>query len=370
MSIEFQTEALPAEAGPPRIQLGAVGWAKANLFSSWFNSTLTFLSVGLIYYAVVGLFNWGIRLAQITGIDPETCKGIDGACWPVINENLALFMVGTYPFEERWRAWVAFLIPAILLAVAFWPRLRRWKPFHISWLVMAVVVFYLISGSELIGLEPVDTNLWGGLMLTMMLSVVGIVFAFPIGLLLALGRRSKKLPVVKALCVAYIEMIRGVPLITVLFMSSIMLPLFFPEGFNLDKLLRAQIGIIMFAAAYQAETVRGGLQGISKGQEEAAMALGLNYWQTMVFIILPQALRIVIPTLVSGAISLLKDTSLVTIIGLFDLLGITSLVSANPKWLGKIIETYVFVAAIYWVMCFAMSRYAVRLEIKFRAGQH
>ncbi len=369
MNSELLQDMPPREVGPPKVHLGMVGWMKANLFSTWYNSALTVAAVWMIYYVVTGLYNWGIRFAVIAGNEPGPCKGIDGACWPVINDMWALFMVGTYPFELRWRAWISFgLVAALLLAVLV-PRVRRITAFHGLWFLGAVVVFFLIGGSGTVGLKVVDTNLWGGLMLTLILSVVGIVVAFPLGVMLALGRRSR-MPIIRALCVAYIELIRGVPLITVLFMSSVMLPLFFPEGFRLDKLLRAQVGIILFAAANQAEVVRGGLQGISKGQEEAALSLGFGYWQTMVFIILPQALRLVIPPLVSSSISLLKDTSLVAIIGLFDLLGITSLVSSNPKWLGKILESYVFVAVIYWAMCFSMSRFALRLEIKFRAGEN
>jgi general L-amino acid transport system permease protein len=215
----------------------------------------------------------------------------------------------------------------------------------------------------------VDSANWGGLMLSLILGTIGIVVSFPIGIVLALGRRSTKMPIIKALCVVYIEVIRGVPLITVLFMSSVVLPLFFPEGFNLDKVLRAQLGIIFFSAAYLAEVVRGGLQAIPRGQEEAAHAVGLSYWQTMGFIVLPQALRIMIPALVSGAIGLFKDTSLVSIIGLIDFLSIASLATANPEWIGRNIEAYVFIAAVYWLFCFNMSRYSMRLEARLKVGQ-
>lgn len=363
------TGALPTvEAGPPKLSIRPVIWVRKNLFDTWYNSILTLLSVSLMYYVVTSFYTWAVSLAQLTGSDPELCKGIDGACWPVITDNLGFFMVGTYPFELRWRPQMAMLVVVALAALAIWPRLRRMRIYYLAWLAAPVLVFFIIKGTETLGLAPVESRLWGGAMLTIILSVVGIVFAFPIGLALALGRQSK-LPVIRLLSIGYIEMIRGVPLITVLFMSSIMLPLFFPEGFNLDKVLRAQVGIIMFAAAYQAEVVRGGLQGIPKGQAEAAAALGLSYWKTMVLIVLPQALKIVIPSMVSSAISLLKDTSLVVIIGLFDLLGVANLVLANPIWLGKMFETYVFVAAIYWVICFSMSRYARHLEIKFSTGQ-
>ena len=305
---------------------------------------------------------------MFTGIDPVPCKAVDGACWPLVNDMWKLFMVGTYPEELRVRPLITLVIVVALLGLAFVKRMRKARVMQVIWFVSPVLVITIIGGSESLGMTPVDTPRWGGLMLTLILSIFGIICAFPVGLLLALGRRSK-LPIIRALCVAYIELIRGVPLISVLFMASFMLPLFFPEGFTMDKLLRAQIGIIMFAAAYQAETVRGGLQALGRGQEEAAMALGLSYFHTMVFIILPQALRNVIPILVSGAISLLKDTSLVVIIGMFDMMGIANAVVANPTWLGKHVEAYAFIAGIYWVICFSMSRYARHLEVKFSAGQ-
>ena len=349
--------------------LCVVGWLKQNLFNNWYNSILTVLSLWLLYYALGGMFNWVVRYAVFTGTDPAPCKLAEGACWPLVIDNWQLFMVGTYPLELRYRPLIALIFVLAVIAPAFVGKFRKMRAMHIIWFISPVVVFFIISGSETLGITPVDTRRWGGLLLTMLLSITGIVCAFPFGLLLALGRRSK-LPIIRSLCVVYIELIRGVPLISVLFMASFMLPLFFPAGVTMDKLLRAQIGIIIFAAAYQAETVRGGLQALGKGQEEAAMALGLNYWQTMVFIILPQALRNVIPILVSGAISLLKDTSLVVIIGMFDLIGTANTIVSNPTWLGKHVEAYAFVAGIYWVICFSMSRYASRLEVKFAAGQH
>ncbi|MCZ6842923.1 MAG: amino acid ABC transporter permease [SAR324 cluster bacterium] len=367
MNSELTSAIPPLEVGPPKMSIGVAGWIKKNLFNNWYNAILTLLSLCLIYFAGSGLLSWGVQLARFAGSDPQACQGIEGACWPVIKDNWAFFMVGIYPFELRWRPLAALLLVAGLTLLAVSPQVRRMRGYHLAWFAAPLAVFFIIKGSESLGLQPVETRLWGGLMLTIILSVVGIVVAFPAGLALALGRQSK-MPLIRLLSICYIELIRGVPLITVLFMSSIMLPLFFPEGFNLDKVLRAQVGIILFAAAYQAEVVRGGLQGVEKGQAEAAAALGLGYWQTMVLIILPQALKIVIPSLVSGAISLLKDTSLVVIIGLFDLLGVANLVLANPIWLGKMFETYIFVAALYWVMCFSMSRYARRLEIKFSAG--
>ena len=368
MSSEYIGMVTAEEKAPPKSQVGLIGWMRQNLFSDWYNTTLTVLALWVIYHALGGMFNWAVRFAVFTGTDPAPCKVAKGACWALVNDNWQIYMVGSYPLELRVRPLIALLVVLAVLIPAFIKRFRRSRLMQTAWVISPVVIFILISGSETLGLTPVPTPRWGGLLLTLLLSITGIVCAFPFGLLLALGRRSK-LPIIRSLCVVYIELIRGVPLISVLFMASFVLPLFFPAGVTIDKLLRAQIGIIMFAAAYQAETVRGGLQALSKGQEEAAMSLGLNYWQTMIFIILPQALRNVIPILVSGAISLLKDTSLVVIIGMFDLMGIANTIVANPNWLGKHVESYAFIAGIYWVICFSMSRYARHLEIRFSAGQ-
>jgi general L-amino acid transport system permease protein len=357
-----------APLGPPQLSVGALGWMRANLFNSWYNAILTVAASWLILVAGWNFFRWSLLDAAF-GLTPDTCKGIDGACWSFIADMWPLFIVGTYPFEERWRPYLCLIVLGIMTLGLFFGAVRGNKIYRYAWAIAPVVVFLVIRGVPVFGLETVDTSFWGGLVLTLILSIVGIVVSFPIGILLALGRRSTSMPIVKALCVGYIELIRGVPLITVLFMASVMLPLFFPSGFDLDKVLRAQIGIIMFAAAYVAEVVRGGLQAIPRGQQEAAASLGLNFWQQMVLVIMPQALRIVIPPLVNTAIALFKDTSLVTIIGLFDLLAIASLASANPDWLGKIIEAYVFTAAIYWIFCFGMSRYSMYLEQRFKSGQ-
>jgi general L-amino acid transport system permease protein len=355
------------DRAPPKLSIGVVGWVRQNLFNNWYNSLLTIVSLWVVYHVVTSLVSWGLIRAAF-GTTPESCQATSGACWSFIAIHWIVFMVGNYPFEERWRTLVAAIIVAVLTLASLHRPLRQHRWFPLAWVLAAVPIFILIRGSETLSLTPVDSTLWGGLMLTVMLSVVGIVVSFPISIVLALGRRSK-MPVIRTLSVIYIELIRGVPLITVLFIASVLLPLFFPPGFTLDKVLRAQVGIILFAAAYLAEVVRGGLQAISKGQEEAAMAVGLNYWYTMVFIIMPQALRIVIPPLVSTFIALLKDTSLVTIIGLFDLLAMANATTQDPEWLGKIIEAYVFVAAIYWVICFSMSRYSIRLEARLKAGQ-
>ncbi|MBI4082455.1 MAG: amino acid ABC transporter permease [Candidatus Lambdaproteobacteria bacterium] len=360
-------QALAADDAPPRREIGVWGWARRNLFRTWYDTLLTLCFGWLFYRIVAGLIGWGIVQAGF-GTTPKACAGSQGACWAFIGDLWPLFFVGAYPHDARWRPALALLLVVALGLLTLWRRTRtRWL--LACWLLAPLPILALIGGSATLGLAAVDSGLWGGLMLTLLLAVVGIVFGFPLGVVLALGRRSR-LPVIRALSVGYIELIRGVPLITVLFMASIMLPLFFPSGFNPDKVLRAMIGITLFYAAYMAEVVRGGLQGLARGQEEAAAALGLTYWQTTAFIVLPQALRIVIPPMVGTFIALLKDTSLVAIVGLFDLLGIARTATANPNWLGRIVEAYVFAGIIYWVLCFSMSQASRRLELRFqtRAG--
>ncbi len=351
----------------PRLARAAWVWSRQNLFNNWFNSVLTLLSLGLIYEVLTGLVSWGLLDAAV-GFGRKSCEGHTGACWSLVMTNWYVFLFGTYPYDERWRPMLAFSAVIVLGLISLNPRWRARWVIRGLWLASPVFVLLLVRGLSILDLRPVDSGNWGGLMLSLILGTVGIVVSFPIGVLLALGRRSKGMPIIKSLCVVYIELMRGVPLITILFMSSVVLPLFFPEGFNLDKVLRAQVGIVLFSAAYVAEVVRGGLQAIPKGQEEAAAAVGLTYWQTMGFIVLPQALRIMIPALVSSAIGLFKDTSLVTIIGLIDFLSIATLVTANPDWIGKNIEAYVFIAAVYWIFCFNMSRYSMRLEARLKTG--
>lgn len=355
----------PAQPGPGPLQ-AAAAWLRANLFSTWYNTLLTLGALWLIGWAASGLYTWGIAQASF-GPGPQSCQGIEGACWSMIREMWPLFLLGAYPAEERWRPAAVLVLFTALIALSLSTRARAWRGFFPLWAVGLASVYLLMRGGGWLGLAEVETVRWGGLVLTLLLTIVGLALAFPFSILLALGRRSH-MPVIKALCVAYIELIRGVPLITVLFMASVMVPLFFPSGFNVDRVLRAQIGIFMFSAAYLAEVVRGGLQGIPRGQEEAALALGLSYGQTMRLVILPQALRLVIPALVGTFIALLKDTSLVAIIGLFELLGMAIQVVHNPDWLGKLVEAYVFTAAIYWALCFFMSRYSRRLEQRFKTG--
>lgn len=351
---------------PPASSVGVVGWLRANLFSTWYNGLLTLVGLYLVYSIMVPLVQWAIIDADFLGDSREACTS-GGACWVFVKVRLDQFMYGFYPNTETWRVDVMFGLLAAQIAWLVIPRLpyKKWVGLF-SLTGFPIVAFFMLSGGSF-GLESVETSLWGGLMLTLVLSLVGMVAALPIGIVLALGRRSD-MPIVRALCVAFIELWRGVPLITVLFMSSVMLPLFLPEGVNFDKLLRALIGIVMFQSAYMAEVVRGGLQAIPKGQYEAADSLGLTYWQKMGLIILPQALKLVIPGIVNTFIALFKDTTLVIIIGLLDLLGMIQSAFADPKWLGYAIEGYAFAAMVFWLFCFSMSRYSQALERKLQTG--
>ncbi|OZI53253.1 amino acid ABC transporter permease [Bordetella genomosp. 4] len=361
------TTPIPSEGlPPPKNQVGLWPTWKERLFSSPLSILATVLTAWVLIMAVPALIDWAFLQADFTSSTAQECRKAAGACWAFIAEKHRLILFGTYPYDEQWRPLIATII---LIAVIVCSGLRRFWNARLAliWVVGLTAVAVLMWGG-VFGLTYVENSLWGGLPLTLILSTFGIAFAFPLGVLLALGRRSK-MPAIKALCVVYIELIRGVPLISLLFMSSVMLPLFLPVGFSIDKLLRAQIAIIMFAAAYIAETVRGGLQAIPKGQYEGADSLGLNYWQQMRKIILPQALRIVIPPLVSIFIALFKDTSLVVIIGIFDLTLAAKAALSDAAWRGFGIEAYVFISLIYFVFCFSMSKYSQRLETRLAAGQ-
>ena len=310
----------------------------------------------LIFYLGWKLVDWAI-LRAVWQPDPQACRAASGACWGFIVDKHRLIAFGTYPYEEHWR-------PALssILLIGLWiltALVRRW------WLVAAWIGGLVLIGALMWGGVPglpyVENERWGGLILTLLLTTFGLAFAFPLGIFLALGRRSG-LPLVRALCIAYIELIRGVPLISVLFMASVMLPLFLPAGVSIDKLLRAQVALSLFAAAYLAEVVRGGLQAIPRHQYDAADALGMNYLQKTFLVVLPQALRITVPPLVSTCIGFFKDTSLVLIIGLFDLLSTIKVSLNDPKWTGFGVEAYLFAALVYFVFCIAMSRYSRTLE--------
>ena len=349
---------------PPVTSVGALGWIRHNLFNGWLNTILTLVILALLVNTVPPLFKWAFVDSHWlpTG---QGCQDGKGACWSIVTANLRFIIFGFYPHDLQWRPLLAMII---LIGLLFYSRNRNhWrKALGWGWLVALVVMGLLLRGG-LFGMESVESNRWGGLPLTLLLSVFGLTAAYPLGILLALGRASR-MKAVKSLCVVYIEMIRGVPLISLLFMSSVVFPLFLPEGVTVNKIIRAQVAIILFTAAYIAEVVRGGLQAIAKGQYEAAESLGLNYYQTMRLIVLPQALKIVIPPSVSILISAFKDTSLVVIIALYDLLKTTKSVLSNPKWMGFSAEAYLFLALIYFLCCYFMSNYSRRLERELDTG--
>lgn len=350
---------------PPTPPSGVARWCRDHLFSSPLNLVLTVLVAWLLFMALPPLADWLFLQADFSAGSAAQCRGAQGACWAFIAAKHRLILFGLYPYDEQWRPLLA---SVILIGVIVCSCLRRfWRPsLALVWILALTAVAVLMWGG-VFGLPHVEDSRWGGLPLTLILSTFGIGFAFPLGVLLALGRRSD-MPAVKALCVVYIELVRGVPLISLLFMSSVMLPLFLPAGMDFDKLLRAQLAIILFAAAYVAETVRGGLQAIPRGQHEGADSIGLTYWQKMRKIILPQALKVVIPPLVSIFVALFKDTSLVVIIGIFDLTQSAKSAVADAHWQGFSTEAYVFIACIYFVFCFSISRYSKALEKRLDTG--
>jgi general L-amino acid transport system permease protein len=352
------------ELRPPITQIGVIGWVRNNLFNGVFNSILTAVALVFLWKVVPPLFRWAFidSMWHTTG---QACRQAAGACWSIISMNYRFILFGFYPYEQQWRPFLAMMI---LFGLLFYSRDRtHWKkPLAYAWIIGLFTMGLLMKGG-IFGLPSVESTQWGGLPLTLLLAVFGLTAAYPLGVILALGRRSK-MRGIKALCILYIELIRGVPLISLLFMSSIIFPLFLPEGVTFNKILRAQVAIILFTAAYIAEVIRGGLQGMSRGQYEAAESMGLNYYLTMRLIILPQALKIVIPPTVSILISAFKDTSLVVIIALFDLLKTTQSVISNPEWMGFSREAYVFIAILYFLGCFSMSNYSRKLERELSRG--
>ena len=393
------------QVAPPRGETGLLGWIRRNLFSTWYNGLLTLVSLGVLYLLLRGLIVWAVRTAR----------------WGVVTRNLRLLMIGSYPPEQSWRPATCVLIVCLLLGLswAIWGRgmrifalvlggalgllalfrfatptrlwllanpvavalgyglgllLRRWRRAGLAallaWLLGFGVTWVLLQGfRKVAGLPYVSMeSSWGGLLLTFVLSIVGIVLSFPIGVLLALGRRSE-LPAVRILSIIFIEVVRGVPLVTVLFMANIMLPLFLPEQIRIERVVRAMAGMLLFSAAYTAENVRAGLQSIPEGQIEAAKALGLRGYQTTFLIVLPQALRLVIPANVGQFIALFKDTSLVAIIGLLDLLNIGRSVLAQPDFMGLQREVFLFIALIYGIFSYAMSYGSYRLEKALGLGE-
>ena len=399
MSGPAMAETLP----PPKNVIGPVAWLRENLFSGWVNSLVTVLIGAVLLWLVLTIGQWVVTEAR----------------WGVVTNNLRLFLIGQYPADQAWRLWLdmaiisvlaglsagawgratralgitlsvcqlmlaglmlasplgvipagLFVLNAALVWVAFFIGLRGWiyrRLLLIAWIASLPISYVLISGMAGTPFPSVSSNIWGGLLLTVLLASVGIILSFPFGVLLALGRRSR-LPVVRILSTGYIELIRGIPLVTILFMADIILPLFLPGEWRLDRVARAMGGITLFSAAYVAENVRGGLQAIPSGQIEASQALGLSGMQTNLYIVLPQALRAVIPANVGLFISLLKDTTLVTIIGLLELLGISRAVLAQSDSFGAQMEVYVFIAAVFFVLCYAMAQASYRLERALGVG--
>ena len=369
----YRTEMLPPKPPPPATT-GVLGWMRENLFSNWWNTILTFIGLYIIWLIASNFVQFAILDAVWEGKDRNACLPKDGvevgACWAFVRARFNQFMFGFYPVAEQWRVNLTYIVGIILLVPMLIPSVP-WKRLNGILLLVAFPIFayLMLYGAPSLNLPVVETTKWGGLLLTLVIAITGIVTSLPLGVLLALGRQSK-MPVVRLVSIIFIEFWRGVPLITVLFMSSVMLPLFLPEGVTLDKVVRPLVGVALFSAAYMAEVVRGGLQAIPKGQYEGAMALGLTYWQMMRLIILPQALKMVIPGIVNTFIGLFKDTSLVSIIGLMDLLGIVQSALADAKWATPTTAptAYLFLALTYWFFCFGMSRYSIFMENYLHTG--
>ncbi|MGQ0584687.1 MAG: amino acid ABC transporter permease [Reyranella sp.] len=421
-------DALPSgerrQLAPPVIDTGVLGWMRRNLFSSWANGITTVVLVGSVAWIMAGFLEWALFTATFTAATGAECRG-GGACWALIREKYRYIFFGSFPYEQHWRPLFAVLAMLAMLVLSADRRMWNWR-LIVIWSVGSFVTFLLMFGQihiplslflfvalvvggigmslrrgiadagemnayralaaigliglvlRIAGILPawslaiaplsyVETSLWGGIPVTMILATYGLAFAFPYGVLLALGRRSN-LPLIKGLCVGFIELIRGVPLISLLIMASVMLPLFLPSGTTIDKFLRAQVAVILFAGAYIAEVIRGGLQSLPKGQFEAADAMGLSYPQKTLLIILPQALRVVIPPLINTFIGFFKDTSLVLIIGIFDFLNTANQALVDPNWAGFPAEVYLFAAFIYFIFCYSMSRYSKYLEIELNKG--
>ena len=373
-----RAEMIAAQAAPLR-ERGFGAWLRKNMFASVTDTVLTLLGLFLIVWFVPGFLRWAFVDAVWSGPDRTVCAtisqggiqpdGWSGACWAFVNAKFAQFMYGRYTFGERWRVDLTAVLFVLLLVPLLIPRVPH-KALNalLFFIVFPVVAFVLLVGGWF-GLPYVPTSEWGGLLVTMVLSFVGIAVSLPMGVLLALGRRSS-MPAIKLICVIFIEVVRGVPLVTVLFMASVMLPLFMPAGVTFDRLLRALVGVALFASAYMAEVIRGGLQAIPKGQYEGADSLGLSYWQNMGLIILPQAMKLVIPGIVNTFIGLFKDTSLVYIIGMFDLLGIVRQNFTDANWASAQtpMSGLIFAGFVFWIFCFGMSRYSMYMERRLDRG--
>ncbi len=360
------------EDPPPALSASALAWARANLFSSIGSTLTTFAFVALGIWLLPPLIVWATTHAVWTASDGALCRQRqDGACWAFVSAKWDYLRFGSYPIAERWRIVVVEAVGAFLIVWLLWPSAprRSWGAL-LFFVAYPILVFVLLRGSRALSLPIVDTLLWGGIFVSLLTAVVGIVFSLPLGALLALGRRSQ-MPVVRLASVLFIEFVRGVPFITVLFMANNMLPLFVPEAWAPDRLLRALVGIALFSAAYMAEEVRGGLQSLGRGQYEAAMALGLNYPRMMALVVLPQALTMVIPGIVNNFVGLFMDTTLVSIVGITDFLEATNNAIKDPSWSGPTIMTtgYVFAGVFYFVFCYGMTRYSAFLEGALARGR-
>lgn len=351
---------------PPFATTGPIKWVRENLFSSPANIMLTLVAGFFLYKILPSVFNWAFMDATFVAADRNECRATNtGACWAFIAERWELFTYGFYPAEHRWRVNLTFVLFIVSVVALLWENCPGRKYLAKFAMVFPLVAFWLICGG--FGLEEVATGKFGGFMLTLIIGITGITLSLPIGICLALGRQSN-LPIIKYACIGFIEFIRGVPLITLLFVASTMLSYFLPPGTNFDLLLRVLIMVTLFASAYMAEVIRGGLQAVPKGQVEAADAMGLKYWPAMLLIVLPQALKISIPGIVNTFIGLYKDSTLVIVIGLLDPLGIGQASLADTKWQGLSTEVYLFVAVFFFISCFAMARYSLYLENKLHTG--
>ncbi len=377
-NISFVRNAMLEPEPAPASQRGAIAWIRRNLLATPKDIVLTVIAIAALAWVLPHMINWLFIQAVWTGTDRTFCAttvqggtqpdGWSGACWAFVNAKLDQFVYGRYTLDERWRPTLVFIMFAALLTPMLIPSMpRKGLNALLLFVALPLVSIWLLYGG--FGLEIVETPLWGGLLVTLVVSFVGIAVSLPFGIILALGRRSQ-MPVVKMVCVIFIEVIRSIPLITVLFMASVMLPLFLPQGWNVDKLIRAVIGVSIFASAYMAEVIRGGLQAIAKGQYEGAASLGLGYWQKMRLIILPQAIKLVIPGIVNTFIGMFKDTSLVSIISMFDLLGIVRLNFSDGNWASAVtpLTGLIFAGFVFWIFCFGMSRYSVFMERHLDTG--
>ena len=371
-ALVFVREFSEPQDPPPSLTGGAASWAKANLFSSIGSSLTTFVFIALALWLLPPLIGWATTKAVWSAPDGALCRQHqDGACWAFISAKMDYLSFGSYPIAERWRVNVVEAIGAGLIVWLLWPgAARRGLAALMFFIAYPVLAFVLLHGSRTLGLPFVDSQLWGGVFVSLLTAVVGIVFSLPLGVLLALGRRSR-MPVVRTASVLFIEFVRGVPFITVLFMANTILPLFAPESWAPDRLLRPLVGIALFSAAYMAEEVRGGLQLLGRGQYEGAMALGLHYPLMMGLVVLPQALTMVIPGILNNFVGLFMDTTLVSIVGVTDFLEAMNNAFKDPVWSGPTIMAtgYVFAGMFYFAVCYGMTRYSAFVERSLAKGR-